>query len=156
MESNVYATPKSDIENTSINLTDVKVYSPTQIACGALVGGPIGLIYFLMTNFSLLNDDVGKRNVLYTGIAFIIALLFILPMLPDDFPNSPFTVAYVVVARLVADKYQMTKKAIIESERHQFQSSWKAFGISLICLLGSALVVLVPLLILDTLGFITL
>jgi len=156
MESNVYATPKSDIENTSINLTDVKVYSPTQIACGALVGGPIGLIYFLMTNFSLLNDDVGKRNVLYAGIAFIIALLFILPMLPDDFPNSPFTVAYVVVARLVAEKYQMTKKAIIESEQHQFQSSWKAFGISLICLLGSALVVLVPLLILDTLGFITL
>ncbi len=156
MESNVYATPKSDIENTSINLTDVKVYSPTQIACGALVGGPIGLIYFLMTNFSLLNDDVGKRNVLYAGIAFIIALLFILPMLPDDFPNSPFTVAYVVVARLVAEKYQMTKKAIIESEQHQFQSSWKAFGISLICLLGSALVVLVPLLILDTFGFITL
>ncbi|WP_441004113.1 hypothetical protein [Pseudocolwellia agarivorans] len=153
MESNVYATPKSDIENTSINLTDVKVYSPTQIACGALVGGPIGLIYFLMTNFSLLNDDVGKRNVLYAGIAFIIALLFILPMLPDDFPNSPFTVAYVVVARLVAEKYQMTKKAIIESEQYQFQSSWKAFGI---CLLGSALVVLVPLLILDTLGFITL
>ena len=156
MESNVYATPKSDIENTSINLTDVKVYSPTQIACGALVGGPIGLIYFLMTNFSLLNDDVGKRNVLYAGIAFIIALLFILPMLPDDFPNSPFTVAYVVVARLVAEKYQMTKKAIIESEQYQFQSSWKAFGISLICLLGSALVIFVPLLILDTLGFITL
>ncbi|WP_426358650.1 hypothetical protein ACPUVO_00025 [Pseudocolwellia sp. HL-MZ19] len=153
MESNVYATPKSDIENTSTDLAEVNVYSPTQIACGALVGGPVGLIYFLMTNFSSLNNNEGKRNTLYAGVALIIALLSILP---DDFPSAPFTVVYVVIARAVAEKHQITKKAIIESEQYQFESNWKVFGISLICLIGSAVVLFVPFFILSMLGFITL
>lgn len=153
METNAYATPKSDVET---GLEQVKIYSPTQVACGALLGGPAGLIYFLLTNFTTLGNHSARKNTIYAGITLIIALLVILPMLPDNFPDIPFTIAYIVTGRIVAEKYQITKSAIEQSEQYQFESSWKVFGLGLLCLVASAIVIMGPLFILDLLGVIAL
>ena len=42
----------SDMSNTQDSAT-TRIYTPKQVACGAL-GGPVGLIYFLWANFSIL------------------------------------------------------------------------------------------------------
>lgn len=40
-----------------------KIYSPTQVLCGTIIGGPVGLIYFLHSNFLTLGNDKLKRTL---------------------------------------------------------------------------------------------
>ena len=143
------------LENDSVQnnnqINKVKIYSPTQVACGTL-GGPVGLIYFLYSNFSALGNDRFKKNTIIYGCLFIFVLIILLPFLPDEIPSTPFTILYIVIARLIAEKYQMTKSAIIESENFQFHSNWRVLTFGLLCLLGSMLVLAGPFLILVMLG----
>jgi len=140
-----------DNNQVSENKNKANIYSPTQVACGT-IGGPVGLIYFLHSNFSTLGNDKLKKNTLIYGSFFLLALLIALPFLPDEIPNTPFTVLYIVTARLIAEKYQMTKSAIIDSDDFEFHSNWRVLLFGLLCLIGSVLVVVGPLLILSILG----
>lgn len=151
MENEIYATPRSDVDVQPSEATPVFLYSPTQVACGT-IGGPVGLIYFLMSNFGALGKEDKKKRTLVVGIASIVALIVILPFLPDSVPNTPFTIAYIIIGRLVAEKYQMTKAKIIESDLHDFHSNWRVLGFSLLCLIGSAIVIMGPLMLLILVG----
>nr|VVV04029.1 hypothetical protein AW0309160_01412 [Aliivibrio wodanis] len=128
-----------------------KIYSPTQVACST-VGGPIGLIYFLASNFSTLNDEELKNKTIKYGIALIVVLIIILPLLPDDVSSLPFTIFYIVVGRYVSEKYQMKKVDIESAEEFDFHSNWRVLGLSLLCLIGSIVVLLGPIFILIALG----
>lgn len=129
----------------------IRIYSPTQVACGTL-GGPVGLVYFLWANFRALGDAANAGKTLAFGGLSIVALVAGLPFLPEEFPSSPFTIAYIVIARGVAQHLQMTKQAIADSPRHDFQSNWRVFGLGLLCLLGSVVVIMGPLFLLLVLG----
>lgn len=135
------------LEKTEYNTEDIKiskkVYSPTQAACGGL-GGPVGAIYFLYSNFAALGMQDYKNKTLTYGGAITIALIFLILVLPENFPSFPFTIFYVAIAKVVATKYQMTKEAIIESEDYDFHSNWRVFGITMLCSIGSFIVVAVP------------
>jgi len=150
MENNSYSASETSLSVDST--ARIVVYSPAQVAIGAFVGGPVGLTYFLMANFGALYNDRARKNTLYSGISLIIALLCILPMLPDNFPSLPLTILYVVAARMVSEKYQLTKSQIAESEQCQFQSNWKVFGLSLLCFIGSTVAIVIPLAVLSMLG----
>jgi len=143
LDEKIYATPQADLAE-STERPRVLLYSPTQVACGTL-GGPVALIYFLMANFETLGDEALKKKTLQLGIAFIIALVATIPFLPDSLPSSVFTVAYIIVARHVAENYQMTKADILASEVHDFHSNWRVFGLGLLCLAASFFIVLGPL-----------
>ena len=152
---NIYQPPSADVETKNKEAGGsggaVKVYSPTQVACGTL-GGPVGLVYFLAVNFSALADESSKNKTLLWGSLSIVALICLLPFLPESVPNLPFTVAYIVIARSISSKYQMTKDAIVESNVHEFQSNWRVFGFSLICFICSVIVIIIPLMLLAYLG----
>jgi len=150
MSHNPYATPNSDLIATPASATHL--YSPAQAACGALLGGPVGLIYFLRANFKALGNERLEKNTLIYGCILVVALVVALPLLPDKFPSAPFTVGYVVAARQIAEKFQMTKQAILNSSQYGFHSNWRVFGIGLLTLVGSAVVVAGPLLILHFMG----
>lgn len=156
MEKSVYSAPESELLDDCDNQNNVTVFSPTQVACGAFLGGPIGLMYFLMSNFGALENVKAKNKALYGGLVLLVGLLCILPLLPEDFPSMPFTIAYVVAARFIAENHQMTKSDIVESEYHQFQSNWKVFGMGVLCFVASMAAIMVPLLVLSMLGIITL
>jgi len=147
---NPYAAPNSVVLDISTG-EPVRLYSPTQVACGT-IGGPVGLVYFLWANFSALGDDTGARKTLIYGAFFILCLIVLIPFLPENFPNSPFTIAYILIARKVAQKYQMTKQGISDSQHYDFQSNWRVLGFGLLCLVGSAILVLGPLLLLAAVG----
>lgn len=123
-----------------------------QVAGGAFLGGPAGLTYFLAANFSSLENDRLVRRTLIGGGLLILALLVVLPLLPDWFPSAPFTFMYLLVGRHVADKYQMTKQAIEASDRYDFHSNWRVVGMGLLCMLGSLAIIIGPLWILAALG----
>jgi len=150
MPENAYDTVMDD-NQVSENENKTKIYSPIQVACGT-IGGPIGLIYFLHCNFSTLGNDRFKKNTLIYGGLFLLALIIALPFLPDEISSTPFTVLYIVTAKLVAEKYQMTKSAIIESDDFEFHSNWRVFLFGILCLIGSVLIVAGPFLILSILG----
>jgi hypothetical protein len=75
-------------------------------------------------------------------------------MLPEKFPSAPFTITYVIAAHHIAKQYQVTKQGIIDSPQYDFHSNWRVFGIGVLCLVGSALLIGGPIVILAVLGII--
>ncbi len=149
-EPQIYQAPQSSLSNqTKINAT--KLYSPTQVACGTL-GGPIGLIYFLASNFNTLGNSAGKMKVQLFGSLSILLMIASFPIMPEDMPSTPFTIVYILIARFVCEKYQMTKAQIIESTEYDFHSNWRVFGFAILCLIVSAVVIFGSLFILLELG----
>ena len=57
-------------------------------------------------------------------------------MLPEKFPNYVLPIAYMVVARQIADKYQLSKEAIANSDQFTFVSNWAVVGIAIGLLLA--------------------
>jgi hypothetical protein len=150
MSHNPYAAPAATLDHTAS--TTVALYSPAQAATGAFLGGPVGLIYFLRQNFLTLGNKSAARTCLILGALLIAIILIVLPFLPAKFPSSPITLVYIVIARYVAEKYQATKQAITESPEYTFQSNWTVFGMGLLCLLASVMVIIGPYLALHALG----
>jgi hypothetical protein len=134
----------------------IKLYSPTQVTIGSFMGGPFASVYMLWQNFQSLGNRHAANRSLVWGAIFIVAVLVVIPILPERFPNSALPIAYSVGARFIAEKLQMTKQAIIESDRYGFQSNWNVFGTSIGFLLAFAVIALAWVLALDALDLIKL
>jgi hypothetical protein len=120
----------STIEEDFIMLK-TSVYSPTQVAIGSFIGGPLATVFFLGKNFACLHNRTGLQKTCIYGTAFIALLFIILPLLPDSFPNYAIPAAYIIAARKIVEKYQLSKTAIAQSSDYSFQSNAKVFLISL-------------------------
>lgn len=145
MSENPYAAPRSlPLANSNHSASGrALIYSPAQAACGT-IGGPVGLIYFLRANFLALGNRKLAKQTLIFGALLIMALLIITPFLPEKFPSTPITLMYIFITRYVAEKHQMTKQEIIDSVDYDFHSNWRVFGIGLLCLLASIIVLIGP------------
>ena len=150
MTDNPYAAPTAVVQDRSTD-EPVRLYSPTQVACGT-IGGPVGLIYFLWANFSALGKISSARKTLIFGAILVLGLIVLIPFLPENVPSSAFTIAYILIARGVAEKFQKTKQEISDSPHLVFHSNWRVFGFGLLSLLGSAIVIMGPLFVLAALG----
>lgn len=114
----------------------IKLYSPMQVMVGSFVGGPFAVVYMLWQNFRALGEEPEARQMLIWGAVFVAAVFAILPMLPENFPNYVLPVIYSLGARLVAERFHLTKQAINESDRYAQQSNWNVLGISVAFLLA--------------------
>jgi hypothetical protein len=144
-----YAPPRAGL---NADASGTRMYSPTQAALGAFLGGPVGLTYFLWANFRTLANEEAARWTLAAGAALMTVLVVLSPMLPERMPGWPITLVYVLTARFVAEKMQLTKEAIASSSQYTFHSGWRVFGIGLLCLLVSLALIVGPLLALAFLG----
>jgi hypothetical protein len=144
LTDNPYTAPSAEVIDIVDTSKQIKLYSPVQVACGT-IGGPVGLIYFLKSNFSALGEYKFERITLIVGILLIPSLVISLVALPENFPSYPFTIAYILSALYVANKYQMTKQAIVDSPQHGFHSNWRVLWIGLLCLVISAILLILPL-----------
>ncbi|HJR74792.1 MAG TPA: hypothetical protein VJ806_14280 [Luteimonas sp.] len=153
MNENPYAAPNATIAAKPFAAGEIaKVYTPKQVAAGAFLGGPIGLVYFLKSNFRALGDDRRERNALIYGAIFVIALSLVLPLLPDKFPSAPLNLAYIFFGHFFAARYQMDKQAIAASSGHDFHSNWRVVGLGLLCGVASVIVIVGVALLLSYLG----
>jgi hypothetical protein len=114
----------------------IKLYSPMQVAVGSFIGGPFAAVYVLWQNFRALGEEPEAKWTLIWGVVFVAAVFAILPMLPEKFPNYVLPVIYSLGARLVAERFHLTKQAIKQSDRYGFQSNWNVVGIGVVFLLA--------------------
>jgi uncharacterized membrane protein len=131
-----------------------KLFSPNQVAGGSFLGGPFMAVFTLWWNFRALGNGKGVTQTLIWGTAFIVAVLAILPFLPEKFPNYVLPIAYMVAARQIADKYQSSKEAIAKSDQFTFISNWAVVGIAIGLLLAFFAVAVVEFIGLAQLGVI--
>ena len=134
----------------------IKLYSPTQVTVGSFAGGPFAVVYMLWMNFRALGEAAEAKRMLIWGFVFVAAVFAILPMLPEGFPNYVLPITYSLGARLVAERFHLTKQAIKQSEHYGFQSNWNVFGISVGFLLAFMALAVVFVLALDETGLVRL
>jgi hypothetical protein len=113
-----------------------KLYSPAQVYVSAFLGGPLAMIFVLKKNFDALGSKAGSQKTIIWGAIFI-ALYFLAGTLVLLFTTSStgpsnylLPIAYSFAARQIAEKYQMSKQAILDSQQYEFRSNWNVFGIS--------------------------
>jgi len=98
----------------------IRLYTPAQVMVGSFVGGPFAAVYMLWMNFRALGEEAAARRTLIWGAVFVVAVFAVLPMLPANFPNYVMPVIYSLGARLVAERFHLTKQALrpaLELER---------------------------------------
>ena len=130
------ASPVQDVALTPSRLGKMPMYSPAQIFGGAFLGGPIALVYFLYRNFLSLDREVEARATLVWGVAFNVAILALIPFLPDKFPNSVIPLSYAIFGRSLAQSKQLTREAISSSEQFTFQSNWRVFWMAVLFIIA--------------------
>ena len=157
MTHDPYTAPASPLAESEAgrNADPVAMYTPVQVGAGTFLGGPVALVYFLRANFVAMGDPGRARHTLLFGIALLVVLVSVVPFLPDDFPNTPISMGMTFAAYLYAEQSQMKKQAILDSPDHYPHSGWRVFGLGLLCLVGSLLVIGVPLFTLYALGVIS-
>jgi hypothetical protein len=133
-----------------------KVYSPNQIAIGTYIGGPLAAMYYLKTNFDLLNKLDLSGKVLAIGGIVTLLLLLALPFIPESLPNQIIPLMYLIPVVMIVKSHQLTKQEIIDSESYEFQSSWKSFGISILGFIAFMLLAFIVLFSADAIGLIDL
>ena len=107
-----------------------KLYSPNQVAVSSFLGGPFAMVYVLKKNFDALGNEKESKKVFIWGVVFNVLLFAVLPFLPEHFPNYAIPIGYTVGAQMAAEKFQMSKKAILDSDQYGFQSNWNVLGVS--------------------------
>jgi hypothetical protein len=132
----------------------LKLYTPSQVRAGSLLGGPIAAVYFLTTNFRVLERSREARTTVFWGIAFVVGLMALLPFLPGRFPNYVLPLLYSIAAGAVAEHRQLQKQAIVDSETYRIQSNWRVIGLALLFLLTFMLIGVVELFCLNAIGLI--
>jgi hypothetical protein len=129
-----------------------RVYSPVQIACGSLLGGPVAAVYFLRANFLVLGKSLEAMQTLVWGIVFNIMLLSLLLVFQNNLPGLLIPLAYSYAAQFIAMKYQLPYEAIDKSAQYTFQSNWRVVRISFIIAVLYTIVLMAIIYSLDSLG----
>lgn len=152
MTDHPYAAPSAELIESE--QPSGRIYSPMQVVGGAFVGGPVGVVYFLWANFVTLRNHAAAIRTLWLG-ALGVALMFVLAIvLPEGVSNIPFSIAYLLVARIVAGKFQLSKQTIATSSQLVFHSNWRVFFLGLLCLLGSLAILICMVIVGSMLGLV--
>src|SRR5262249_22208391 len=88
----------------------IKLYSPIQVGVAGFCGGPLATVHTLWANFRALDNPSGARHTLIWGSMIVLAVIGVLPFLPDKFPNLAIPLATLFVGQLIVRKSQMTKQ----------------------------------------------
>ena len=109
----------------------------------AFIGGPMAMVYVLWRNFQTLENPHGMRQVLLFGALFVAALLIFAPLMSTDWPDYVLPFAYSAAGWSLADKFQLSKRAIRDSEAYEFQSVWTVIAVSIVFLIAMIVVAFV-------------
>ena len=94
-------------ESVNLSTPQRKLHSPTQTFVGTYWGGPLYGIYVVRKNFLEMNKPADAKKTLELGMAFLFLLLFLVPFLPDSFPNLAIPIAYSLAATQLVKRHQL-------------------------------------------------
>ena len=144
MTDNPYQAPASDLND------------PGQVFWGSFWGGPIAAVYFLRANYLSLGKFGEAAKALLFGSIFLIAIVLLLPFLPERFPNIVLPLIYWFSARQIATTTQVDKSGIEAGDRFVAASNWKVFGIGTATLVLFFVAIVPIYFVLDAFGLISL
>ena len=94
-----------------------KMYSPTQIAVGTYLGGPLAAIYYLKINFDTLGKEKLSQQTTVMGALITILLIAVMPFIPASTPNSLIPILYLIPVMMLVKDHQLTKEEISIAEQ---------------------------------------
>jgi len=108
---NPYAPPKADLAPFASSPPDgaAPMFSPRQASLGTFFGGPLAGTYFLRANFLAKGDARRAKTTAIVGIAFSLAIVAVLPFLPERMPHAIIPMSYAMVVWSIVEKMQLAK-----------------------------------------------
>ena len=155
MSDDVYETPRAGLTKPEGGIEIKKMYSPTQVAVGTFVGGPLTIAFLMGANFNALGRSDLKTKTWLWVLAGTVLMVTISMFLPSNIGGIPVSGALAVLAYQLTNSKQLSKVDIETAIDYEFQSNWRVFGFSLLAILlvfVFAIMVIVPL---DMAGLIT-
>ncbi len=113
-----------------------RLYSPWQVAIGALLASPMGGCLFLAWNYGEMGRPEAKRQALTGGVvstAFVFGLVL---FLPENFPNLVVPMVYTLTIQFIANRSQGLAYAQHIEGGGAPHSWWRVLGISLATLVA--------------------
>jgi hypothetical protein len=162
MQQNPFAPPSelTDVPRasaaTSGSFVGVRVYSPNQVALATFLGSPIAFAWLMGANFVAFGNSGAARKAWLWGALTTAALATIGAFLPDGVPSSPVAIAYTILAKHLAVKYQARDVATVLMGGGSKYSSWRAAGLGVLSFLAVLVVVIPVLLLLHGIGVVDL
>lgn len=109
------------------------VFSPSQAALASIFGGPLAATYFIRHNYQALGQVRAAQKALHLGSFIVIAILFLMPMLPKDFPTILISLPVIIFTRFFIENKQFTKQKIEQDQALEFQSIARVVITSVVC-----------------------
>jgi hypothetical protein len=131
-----------------------KLYSPMQAMTAAFCGGPIAVAYMLKQNFEAMNNAKFAYNSMVIGLLISLALVAIIPFIPEEVPNISIGMVWIVITHLIMNKYQLSKDQIVASSEYEFQSNWSVVAVSLLAIVCYFMLLVAWFVIAEALGLI--
>lgn len=120
------------------------IYKNLHIQLATLIGGPLGTTWLLAENFKKLGHPEKIRKTWIWGILALMLLLLLSFLIPDDWkiPNFVFPVVCLGIASQVTKSTQGSAIQQHLSEGGAVYSPWRAFGIGLVCLILTLVIII--------------
>ncbi len=130
---------------------DLKKFSGNQIAFFSFFLGPVTAVYFLKRNYQAMGDEKRANETLRIGLILTLIFFLFIPFIPESVPPVAFAAGYAFASQYM---FKIRQEAALENIEKE--SSLRAFGISLLCLLVSMLALLLIIFLYVQLGLIDL
>ncbi len=129
----------STVNQLSIDNADgVKIYSQSGILIGAFFGGFVAAGYLISKNLHRLGLKQKSKFAFMLGILGTTAFFMIMVFLPTDrwqVPKATYYIPQLIIVAMLLNAYHLKDIHAHVKNNGIFESNWKAFGISLLCLL---------------------
>lgn len=133
-----------EIKNTGRhNVSGYKLYSTKSVVIATIFGTPLAGGYLMAKNYERLNNKPNARRTMIYTFLFVVVWSFIAHLVSEDLPSTVFSTSALIAMWQSMKQFQ---GALLEKHRLSegaFESSWKAFGISLIFAVAILLLVVV-------------
>jgi len=153
-QDNPFQTPTAALQDGPAVATGEPLYRLAAVGIATFFGTPIAGAWVMVENLKALGRLDEVRKAWLMGLGFTIGMFVVGHFLPDNFSSTPMAVATVF------GMYQFAKQTFGAAvEQHgggggQWRSNWRAFGVSLLFLLGVLAVIFFGAVILSLLGLI--
>lgn len=110
----------------------------------------------MRSNYLALGKADEAQKALLIGAVLFLALIAVLPFIPDGFPNPAIPMMYSVLATKIAISTQPGKDEITQSEQYRLASNWGVFGLGILTMVASMVVMMAVFWGMESAGFISL
>lgn len=137
-----YQTPGADIDALQQeNPSTARLYKIGHVGIATFFGSAVAGFLLMALNYDAFGRPDESRNAILFGIAATVLLLVGAYFTPDYIPATPINIAIVFGVMKYAEHKQGTLLAEYLANGATLHSGWRAFGISLLCLLGVVAVI---------------